>query len=92
MNKKRLSKIKRKMDDLRARSAGIRSRELVSIAISLGRRRSKRGKEPTYVSEPFPHLRPLSIPSHSKPLKRFTASSILDQLEEDVAEWEDALQ
>jgi hypothetical protein len=58
------------------------------LAEALGRRRADRGSEPTFVSDAFPGLRPLTIPSHSKPLKRFTALSVLDQLEEDIAEWE----
>jgi len=39
----------------------------------------------------FPDLRPLSIPHHSKEVKRFTAESILDQLEMDVHRWEEEL-
>jgi len=62
------------------------------VAAKLGRKRSKRGKEPTYISEPFPDLRPLSIPSHSSGVKRFTAQGILDQLDEDVVRWQNELQ
>ena len=91
MTKTRLNRLKRKIANLRARSAGIRTRELVSVANGLGRRSAQRGKEPTYVSDQFPNLRPISIPSHSKPLKRFTAMSILDRLEDDVAAWEEVL-
>lgn len=92
MTRKRLSRIKRHLGGLRSRVADLRSRELAQAAESLGRRRSKRGKEPTYVSEPFPDLRPLSIPSHPGTLKRFTAASILDQLDEDVIRWEEMLE
>jgi hypothetical protein len=89
MTKKKLNRIRRKLDVLRAGAAGLRSHQLVQIAKSLGRRRSNRGKEPTYVSDPFPDLRPVSIPSHRGTLNRFTASSILDQLDEDVFRWEE---
>ena len=92
MTRARLSRLKRRMSGLRARSAGIRTRELVSIAVALGRRRSKRGDEPTYLSDSFPDLRPLTIPSHSRPLKRGTALNILDQLEQDVIAWEQVLE
>lgn len=44
------------------------------------------------MSEPFPDLRPISIPSHPGTLKRFTAASILDQLDEDVFRWEETLE
>jgi len=41
-----------------------------------------------FVSD-FP-IRPLAIPSH-RMVKEFTAKSILNQLEEDIAHWEDHL-
>ena len=65
---------------------------LESLAKALGRTRAKRGSEPTWVSVVFPALRPLSIPHHSKEVKRFTAESILDQLEVDVHEWQQQLE
>jgi hypothetical protein len=92
MTKGKLNRIKRKHRGLRERSQDLRNHELAGLARSLGRRRSKRGKEPTYVSEPFLDLRPVSIPSHPGPLKRFTAVSILDQLEEDIFRWEEILE
>jgi hypothetical protein len=91
MNLKKLRKLKSQLEALRSRSANIRDRELVSIAKSLGRRRSSRGKEPTYVNEIFKDLRPLSIPSHPGALNRFTAGSIIDQLELDIIAWEEFL-
>ena len=51
MNRKKLEKIKRHLLDLRANPRGIRSSDLSSIARSLGRSLSNRGKEPTYVNE-----------------------------------------
>lgn len=91
MNKAKLNRIRRKQRRLRSRSSSLRPRELVALAESLGRRRFNRGKEPTYVSEPFPDLRPVSIPSH-RTLKRFTAVGILDQLDEDIFRWEESLE
>jgi transposase len=91
MDKKRLKRLRRLLDSLRTKPANIRRRELVSLAKKLGRRRFDRGKEPTYVSDPFPDARPVTIPSHPGALKRFTASNILDQLEGDLSRWEEAL-
>ena len=42
-----------------------------------------------YVSKVFPQLTPLPIPSHPGALKRFTALSILNQLDEDILQWEE---
>ena len=92
MNLTRLRRIRLRLEELRSRTANIKSRELVALAESLGRRPSKRGKEPTYVSDHFPSLRPISIPSHSGTMKRFTASNILNMLEEDIFLWEDILE
>lgn len=88
MDSKRLNTLKRRHAALRNR-ADITRRTLVSLANSLGRKPSPRGKEPTYVSEFFA-LRPLAIPSH-RTIKEFTAKSILDQLEEDISQWEEYL-
>lgn len=43
-----------------------------------------------YVSDQFPDLTPLSIPSHS--LNRITVLSILGQLDEDVFRWDELLE
>jgi hypothetical protein len=91
MNKVRLSRLRRKLQSLRGRPANIRTRELTSLASSLGRRRHSRGKEPTFVSDAFPGARPISIPSHPRALNRLTATNILDQLEEDIFRWEELL-
>ncbi len=44
-----------------------------------------------YMSDAFPQLGPLPIPSHPGTLKRFTALSILNQLDEDILQWEEYL-
>ena len=76
---------------MRLRSANLRSSELVSLAISLERTRSNRGKEPTYVSTSLLQSRPLSIPGHPGTLKRGTALSILNHLEGDVEAFDSLL-
>ena len=62
-----------------------------SLAKALGRKRVQRGKEQTWNSELFPQSHSVTIPSHSGDLNRFTKDSILDQLEEDIARWEEEL-
>lgn len=61
-----------------------------AIARSLGRKQHDRGKEPTWINEVFPDLRPVSIPHHASDLNRFTAQSILDQLEQDLKRLEES--
>jgi hypothetical protein len=92
MNKYKLDKLKRELSKLRRQSAGIRSRDLQSLAKSLGRRRiKKRTGEPTWISTRFANARPISIPDHPGALKRFTAGNILDQLEQDLFLFEEEL-
>jgi hypothetical protein len=92
MNSSKLDKLRQELDSLRKRG-GIKSTELESLAKSLGRSKSDRGKEPTWISIQFPSLRPLSISHHStSDLNRFTARSILDQLEEDIEKWSQLLE
>ncbi len=57
-----------------------KSRELASLAQSIGRSRHKRGKEPTFVMNGRP---PLTIPHHRR-ISKYTVANILDQLEEDL--------
>jgi len=60
--------------------------------MQLGRKKVNRGKEPMYENDAFPHLRPLSIPNHKgRDLPLGTKNSILTQLEDDQAAWEEAL-
>ena len=91
MNRKKLSKIQQEVNGFRNRG-GIKSSEIESVAKRLGRAKSRRGKEPTWVNKQFPYLRPLSIPHHgSGDLNRYTVGGILDQLEEDIEQWEEVL-
>lgn len=64
------------------------SRKLEKFAKSLGRRLAKRGSEPNWVSDLLPNARPISIPHHSRNLKRGTATNILDAFERDLDELE----
>lgn len=91
MNKKKLKKVQRQVDSLRLSLASIRSQDLVRLMKKLGRRRIKRGKEPSYISDEFPDARPITVPSHPGTLKRGTAASILDDIEGDIFRWEEAL-
>lgn len=90
MDLKKIQKLRDKIEKLRGRG-GINAVELASLARQLGRKRAKRGKEPTWVSESFPDSRPVSIPSHPGNLNRFTAGGILDQLEGDLDRHEESL-
>jgi hypothetical protein len=89
MEKRRLSRLRKRLQALRTRSGNIESRELERLARALGRQLSNRGKEPTFVSTLLPQSRPLSIPHHSGTLKRGTANNILDQLEKDIDDLEE---
>ena len=89
MDKRKLSRLRKRIQDLRARLGNIKSRELESLARALGRKRDDRGKEPTFISELLPQSRPLSIPHYAKTLKRGTAGNILDQLEKDLDAFEE---
>jgi hypothetical protein len=86
MTPAKLRKIHARLRQLRGASA--KARKVEALAKALGRSRVKRGSEPTWVNDSFPELRPVSIPHHSRELKRFTTESILDQLEaQDIAAW-----
>lgn len=88
------NKLRKLRDDLHAlRRAQPKARDLQSLAQRLGRARTQRGKHPMWESEPFPELRPLSIPDHKgRDMPRGTKNSILDQLEEDLLAWEQRLE
>ena len=93
MNKRKLKKVERDIRSLRAGSGNVHRRQLVSLAKTLGRQKSDRGKEPTYVSTIFPDMRPVTIPSHPGAMPQFTVESILDQLEGyDVVRWQQVLE
>lgn len=81
-----LRRLERRLKALRGTPR--KPRELEALAKSFGRKRVKRGKEPTWISIPFPQLRPVSIPHHSRDVKRGVTEEILSQLERnDCAAW-----
>lgn len=91
MNREKLDKLRTRVEEFRNKG-GIGSSELESLARALGRVPSKRGKEPTWINPMFPDLRPLSIPRHgSKDLNKYTAKSIIDQLELDIEKFEELI-
>ena len=92
MNRKKLKKIRNRLDKLRQKVSNIRPRELISLAGCLGRKPFPRGKEPTYVSEMLNDKNPISIPNHPGALSKYTAGNILDQLEEDLERLEELLE
>jgi hypothetical protein len=90
MNRRKLEAIREEVGALRRSQP--KAREFESLAVQLGRKKVNRGKEPTFESEAFPHLRPLSIPNHKgRDIPRGTKNSILNQLEDDLDAWDEAL-
>lgn len=88
MNPKKLRRLRQQLEQLRCGTANMPSRKLERFAKSLGRRRAKRGSEPMWISDLLPQNRPLAIPNHSRPLWKYTADKILDQLEIDLIDLE----
>lgn len=84
MDARKLRKLKKQLARLRGRVANLRDTELIKFAGQLGRERSKRGKEPTFISKLLPYSRPITIPGHPGSLKKFTAGNILDSFEQDI--------
>jgi len=92
MDKKKLGKLRRELSKLRFGRYNLKTSKLLRFAGKLGRKENPlRGKEPTYISIPFPELRPLSIPGH-KTINPHTANAIMDSLEGDLNKWEDLLE
>ena len=85
MDAKKIQRLRGTLKGLRLKAHNIKPRELVDLARKIGRVKSSRGKEPTYV---YPDsslgLYPLSIPEHPGTLKIGTACSILNHLENDL--------
>ena len=90
MNLEKIAKLKGKIDQIR-KKGGIKPSELESLAKACGRVLHKRGKEPTWINPDIQKIRPLSIPHHGE-LNKFTAQSILDQLELDLDILENQIQ
>lgn len=89
MNQRKLNGVVRRIQAMYGTSQ--KSRRLETIAGSLGRKRVKHGAY-TWENIVFPKLAPVSIPHHSKDVKRFVAENILDHLMQyDVPAWEEKL-
>jgi hypothetical protein len=87
MTPRKLHKLKLELASYRRSQA--KAADLESLASRLGRKKVKRGSEPTWESQEFADVYPLSIPHHGgKDLPIGTRRSILDQLQEDVFAWE----
>ena len=84
MTFQKLRRLQRELGSLRAAKHNITAYDLIRLAQSLGRRKQKRGKHPTYVNDLIPVSRPISIPGHPGTIKGYTALSILDDLELDI--------
>lgn len=90
MNRKKLDKLRRTIAGLRESSP--KAIEIERLAKQLGRQKVKRGKEPTWESREFQDLRPLSIPDHGgRDLSTGVKHSVLNQLEDDFASWDERL-
>ena len=82
ITKAKLEKIRARIEGLRGGIHSVEDDDLISVAESLGRQKSKKGKHPTYESLLMPEKNPISIPH---PIKGSgTKRNILDQLEADV--------
>ncbi len=94
MTARGLKKLERLFNQLRRGTPN--ARDVVSLALKLGRKRikGKRSKEPTFVSKAFPQLRPLFIPLHGGgQIAPGTATQVLDQLEaDDLTQWRRVLE
>jgi hypothetical protein len=90
MHRKKLDKAKQLLTQLRRSPQ--KARDLEVLARLLGRKRVKRGKEPTWESTELA-VYPLSIPHHGgRDIPIGTKNSILDQLEDDILTWEEMLE
>lgn len=83
------SKIQKLENDLKKlRKTPQNARAIQKLAKALGRVTVNRGAEPNWINPKFPVLRPVSIPDHGgKDLAIGTKNAILNQLEDDIAEW-----
>lgn len=83
IDRRKLERLRCEIEAHRGAIHNVRPDDLISLAKSLGREKSKKGKHPTYESTLMPKTNPLSIPGHPK-IKPGTARNILDQLEADI--------
>jgi hypothetical protein len=91
MKRRTLAKLKREHAQLRRPRRPLSPRTLESLAQRLGRMKEGGGNHPLWISVRFQHLRAVPIPHHGVDIKAGTAGAILDQLEEDIFAWDQAL-
>ena len=92
MTPKKLRNIKEKIAAYRKKASNLRHRDLERIALALGRKRVKRGKEPTYESTLL-ETTVVTIPDHgTKTVSPGVAKNVLDVFEEDVFWLEEQLE
>lgn len=90
MDRRKLEKLERELGEMRRRA--IKASDVQSLAQRLGRKPVKRGKHPMWENVQFPRLSALSIPDHGgKDFPPGTRKSILNQLEDDIAAWNEKL-
>ena len=90
MDRNKTNHLKKKLQRLRDKVANLKRDDLLNFADALGRVKSKRGKEGTYISTLLPYSRPISIPKH-RTFNKFTAGNILDAFEQDLFALEDMI-
>ncbi len=85
MDQKRIDKLRARVAELRG--SDVPSDKLIGLVEAIGLEKKNRGKHPTYGGGP-PGTTPISIPCHGKPVKRYTAGGILDQIEQHLDYYE----
>lgn len=78
----RIRDLRRRIRQLLRGPANVDPKELVRLALSVGRMPAKRGKEPTFVLEGTTRL-PLTIPAHRR-IGKYTVIDILRFLLDDL--------
>lgn len=77
----KIEKLLREVRQLQGQVGNLRSKKVIQLAERCGYKAVTRGKEPPYRNTLWPACAILTIPHHSSGLNRYTAKSILQQLE-----------
>lgn len=90
MKGNKLNKLRRAVEAMRRSQPKVK--ELRSVARQLGMEKEEGGRHPTFASNVFPHLRPLSIPDHKgREMAPGTKHSILNAFEDHINAWDERL-
>lgn len=85
MDIKKLRKVGADLDRLRRQSANIKAKDLIAVALKLGRREvTGRGIHRMFVTDVISGAFPIGIPDHGKPLNKHTAVHIIGLLEQEL--------